>query len=555
MTTFGFYGRVSTEDQQDPDSSRAWQLTRAKTLVEPRGGVIVAEYFDISHTRALPWKRRPQAAALLDALRRPDRGFDAVVIGEPHRAFYDNQFGLTFPLFHHFSVSLWVPEIGGPIDPNNEAHDLVMSVFGGMSKAERNRIKIRVRTAMAAQAQIEGRYLGGRPPYGYRLVDLGPHPNPAKAADGKRLFGLAPDAVTAEVVKRIFTEYAAGHGLFAIAEGLTKDGILSPAAQDPQRNRHRSGIAWSKYAVRAMLLNPRYTGYQVWNKQRTDEVLLDVEDVALGHTSKMRWNGKDAWVWSDKPVHEPLIDMEMFERVQEIMGGRGRGPAVHKPHRARHDYILRGCVFCGVCQRRMEGHWANKMPYYRCRFPQEYAIANKIRHPRNVCLREDAILPSLDHWLALEFSPGRIQTTIDALLAVADVPKADAALVEEANRRIAECDRKLNQYRAALDAGGDPVVISEWIKQIQGERAGALAMMREADSKPTVTRDQLARTIENLGDIVKTLQDGSAEKRSTVYRSIGLKAVYDPETQKVRASIDLAPSDPHWDLVGVRGGT
>jgi hypothetical protein len=79
-----------------------------------------------------------------------------------------------------------VPEVGGPIDPNNEAHDLVMSVFGGMSKGERNRVKIRVRTAMAAQAQVEGRFLGGRLPYGYLIIDVGPHPNPAKAADGKR---------------------------------------------------------------------------------------------------------------------------------------------------------------------------------------------------------------------------------------------------------------------------------------------------------------------------------------------------------------------------------
>ena len=60
-----------------------------------------------------------------------------------------------------------------------------MSVFGGMSKGERNRVKIRVRTAMTAQAQIEGRSLGGRPPYSYALVDAGPHSNPSKAADGK----------------------------------------------------------------------------------------------------------------------------------------------------------------------------------------------------------------------------------------------------------------------------------------------------------------------------------------------------------------------------------
>ena len=87
-------------------------------------------------------------------------------------------------------MPLWVPEVGGPIDPANEAHDLVMSVFGGMSKGERNRIKIRVRTAMVAQAQDEGRFLGGRPPYGYLIADAGLHPKPAKAADGKRAHKL-----------------------------------------------------------------------------------------------------------------------------------------------------------------------------------------------------------------------------------------------------------------------------------------------------------------------------------------------------------------------------
>ncbi|MGW0662176.1 recombinase family protein [Streptodolium elevatio] len=212
---FAFAGRVSTEDQQDPVASRNWQLNRAQALIEPVGGVIVAEYFDIAQTRALPWKRRPRSAALLDALKDPNRGFDAVVIGEPQRAFYGNQFGLTYPVFVHYGVEMWVPEVGGAIDPESEAHDLVMSVFGGMSKAERQRIKVRVRAAMTAQAKIEGRYLGGRPPYGYRLADAGPHPNPAKAADGRRLHRLEPDPVTAPVVAQIFADYLSGTGIHA----------------------------------------------------------------------------------------------------------------------------------------------------------------------------------------------------------------------------------------------------------------------------------------------------------------------------------------------------
>jgi DNA invertase Pin-like site-specific DNA recombinase len=154
MKRFAFYGRVSTEDQQDPTSSRNWQLARARQVIEPVAGQIVAEYFDIGQSRLLPWKRRPEASRLLDAFSNPKRGFDAVVIGEPQRAFYGNQFGLTFPVFTHYDVGLWVPEVGGALDPGSEAHDLVMSLYGGMSKGERTRIKTRVRTAMAAQAAI-----------------------------------------------------------------------------------------------------------------------------------------------------------------------------------------------------------------------------------------------------------------------------------------------------------------------------------------------------------------------------------------------------------------
>jgi len=65
---FAFYGRVSTEDQQDPTSSKQWQMSRATALIEPHGGKVVAEFFDIGQSRSLPWKRRPQSLALLEYL-------------------------------------------------------------------------------------------------------------------------------------------------------------------------------------------------------------------------------------------------------------------------------------------------------------------------------------------------------------------------------------------------------------------------------------------------------------------------------------------------------
>ena len=143
------------------------------------------------------------------------------------------------------------------------------------------------------------------------LVDVGPHPNPAKAADGKRLHALAPDPQTAHVVRRIFAEYLAGRGLKAIAERLTRDDIPSPSAYDPARNKHRCGIAWSWSAVGAILANPRYTGRQVWNKQPKSEVLIDVNDVGLGHTTKQTWNEQGKWIWSDQVVHGAVAELRM----------------------------------------------------------------------------------------------------------------------------------------------------------------------------------------------------------------------------------------------------
>jgi site-specific DNA recombinase len=70
---FAFYGRVSTEDWQDPVTSRVRQLQQAAMLVAGHG-VVVAEFFDAAESRTLPWARRPQAAALVAALADPDRG-------------------------------------------------------------------------------------------------------------------------------------------------------------------------------------------------------------------------------------------------------------------------------------------------------------------------------------------------------------------------------------------------------------------------------------------------------------------------------------------------
>ncbi|WP_432990687.1 recombinase family protein [Dactylosporangium sp. CA-233914] len=251
---------------------------------------------------------------------------------------------------------------------------------------------------------------------------------------------------------RIFTSYLAGRGIFAIAEELTREGIPCPSAHDPQRNRHRSGIAWSKMAIRVILTNPRYTGRQVWNRQRKDEVLLDVNDVAMGHRTKQVWNDTDKWIWSDNLAHPAIVDTDTFEQVQAKIATKGASTTTVKPRRTPRPYLFRGALICGICQRRMQGHWLRDAAYYRCRFPDQYAIANKLTHPRNVYLREDQLTEPLDDWLLTALAPHNLEATIDAMHASQHghtVPAQHEPIADI----LQECDRKIAHYRALLDAG------------------------------------------------------------------------------------------------------
>jgi hypothetical protein len=108
-----FYGRCSTEDNQDPETSLAWQISNAQKFVEPLGGRVVAEYFDIGQSRSVPWERRDVALQLLAELKNPNRGWAGVVVGEGTRCWFGNQFSLTAPRFAAYGVDLWVPELGG----------------------------------------------------------------------------------------------------------------------------------------------------------------------------------------------------------------------------------------------------------------------------------------------------------------------------------------------------------------------------------------------------------------------------------------------------------
>ena len=156
--------------------------------------------------------------------------------------------------------------------------------------------------------------------------------------------------------------------------------------------------------------------------------------------------------------------------------GRARRGSREAHQRVTRPYVLRGRLYCGYCGRRMQGQYSNHAPYYRCRYPKEYALASHVRHPGNVYLREADVLPAIDRWLRSS-SPrtGSSRPSARCKPPRTHAPPCSSPPGQDTEALIADCDARLARYQAALDAGADPQAVAGWTRQVKAERAAALA--------------------------------------------------------------------------------
>ncbi|MCE6995402.1 recombinase family protein [Saccharothrix sp. S26] len=390
---FLFYGRASTREHQDPRTSRAWQLDVSRRLTCGHG-VIVGEYFEVGCSRQVPWHLRLRAAAMLRYIAANADQVDAVVVGEYERAFLDRaQVRELRAVLELYGVQLWLPEAEGPVDFDNPAHEALLSLLAKRSLTEVLRSRHRVVTAMRMQTVEQGRYLGGRPPYGYRLVDAGPHPNRALARRGVRQQRLVPDPTTAPTVKLIFSLRLAGHSAAGIARYLNEQAVLSPSSADAQRNRRHVDPGWSLRTVVEILGNPRYTGRQVWNRTSADRATRSPS----GRRTSVR-NEQHAWAISTRIAHTPLVSEQDFVTAQTIQATR------NSTRHADADggecaYLLAGRLQCGLCGRKMDSHRSHGRAAYRCRHGHTSARTRPEGAPGNLYLREDHLLGRIAAYL------------------------------------------------------------------------------------------------------------------------------------------------------------
>jgi site-specific DNA recombinase len=158
----------------------------------------------------------------------------------------------------------------------------------------------------------------------------------------------------------------------------------------------------------------------------------------------------------------------------------------------------------------MTGNPNHGRNYYRCKASRDYVHQHGIDHTPVLYLREDAIADPIDVFLHQELGGSRLATNLRRLADAEHRKVAENEMghpdKEQLKLTLAECDAKLPQYRAALDAGGDPAVIVGWIKETTAVRAATQALLTAKRKTPErVSEEQISMIVQGLGGLLGLL--------------------------------------------------
>jgi len=172
-----------------------------------------------------------------------------------------------------------------------------------------------------------GFFIGSQAPYGYM-----------KSPEDKHK--LVIDEVPAQIVRRIFTEFASGDSGRMIADRLNGEGIDSPRFYHYRKVGRVNPLTkeknvWGSGTVMALLRNQVYLGVMAQGKRA----------VINYRTKKRREIDPQDWIIVEG-THEPIIEREVWESVH---GKLGRKEKVRKTKNGAVG-LFSGRIFCADCK-------------------------------------------------------------------------------------------------------------------------------------------------------------------------------------------------------------
>lgn len=337
----------------------------------------------------------------------------------------------------------------------------LLSVF---AQLEREKIKERTSMGIFARAK-QGKWKGGTPPFGYDYIDGNLVENEYYSMQVRELFDLFCDGVPLKTIERLFES----------------KGYCSP----------RGNILSTKQ-MRRILANRTYIGLVSYKGEQY------------------------------KGIHSPIIDVDKFNRAQELLSNREKAFGGYK----EQSTLLGGLVWCGRCGARYgkykTGNKKSGIYYnYGC-----YSIhkKNKSMVVNPDCKNKHYRVDELDNLILNEIR----KLKIDSNLFEEIVPESDTAdKTDILKKEIADIDNKISRLMDLYAMGRIEIAdIDAKVIPLEDKRAKLRDLVAQNEKKSLLSKDDAKILIDSFDVLI---EESNFEEKREIISALINKIVIDGE--------------------------
>ncbi|AZI38185.1 recombinase family protein [Caenibius tardaugens NBRC 16725] len=509
------YARYSSDNQRDASIADQFRLCRLRA--EKEGWQIVEEYSDhaISGSSLL----RPGIQALISDATRGR--FDLILAEAMDRLSRDQEdIAGLFKRMSYSDVKIFTLSEG-------EVSHLHVGLKGTMNALFLKDLADKTRRGQ--RGRVEAGKSGGGNAYGYDVVKkLDAKGEPER---GDRTI----NEVQAEVVRRIFRDYAAGKSAKTIAFALNRDGIPAPSGGD----WGFSTINGNPKRGNGILNNEMYVGKIVWNRQRF------VKDPDTGKR-QARPNPESEWVIQETPELR-ILDEDLWNAVKtrqaEMRTERdenGDADVSKLNQRRRPKYLFSGLTKCACCG---GGYSAISQTLIGCSTARNKGTCdNRVNIRRDElesrvlnALRTRLVDPELFVHFCEVFTQEMNRLRMEGRAGIAS-----------AEAEMSKIDRELDTLLNLILKGGAADAINAKMVVLEQRKKELALFLAEAEEPPPLLHPSMALQYrKRVQQFYEALQGEEEEKRieaADVLRSLVDKIVLTPFEGKIEIDVqgDLA---------------
>ncbi|KAB2756311.1 recombinase family protein [Brucella anthropi] len=506
------YARYSSDNQRD--ASIADQLRICRLHAEKQGWQVVEEYTD--HAISGASLLRPGIQALISDATR---GRFRYVLAEAMDRLSRDQEDIA-GLFKRMAYS----DVKIVTLSEGEVTHLHVGLKGTMNALFLKDLADKTRRGQRGRVEL-GKSGGGNA-YGYDVVKK--FDGNGEPVRGDRTI----NEFQADVIRRIFRDYAAGKSAKRIAFELNKDAISAPGGGD----WGFSTINGNPKRGNGILNNEMYVGKLIWNRQRF------IKDPDTGKR-QARMNPEAEWITQDVPELR-VLDEDLWQAVKErqktVKQNRNDDNETenHFRERRRPKYLFSSLTKCGCCG---GGYLMISADLVGCSTARNKGTCDNRKNIRRDQL-EARVLNALRHHL---MEPALFKEFCDEFTHEMNRLRMEGrASIDQAEAEVTRIDRELDKLMKLIMASSDddaPTRMMKQMKDLEARQKELKAFLQEAEEPPPLLHPNMAHHYHvQVDELYAALQEDCEAKRMTaadLIRSLVREIILTPEDDELKIDV------------------